>query len=263
LSAAKLFPLRGGGRYLIFAAIAWALLLPASAPAEPPANDDFAAATPLFDRGRNDNALGTTEEATRELDEPAHGGYASGASVWFRWTAWLSGTARIYPCGGSFHPVISVYAGDALTGLSPVGSPSDIGPTGEYCTLGGRGGVVLEAVAGQTYSIAVDGPAGQTGWFELIALDAPFPPLSATPRIGSRIAIRKRSAKIRFDANMATASFLCKLDRRPATPCTSPVAYKGLRPGRHRIAVTAIGEPGAPVLPPAVRHFRIHERRGR
>jgi hypothetical protein len=240
-----------------------ALLLPATASAAVPINDDFAAAIPLFDRGRNDNAQGDTREATREPGEPAHGGFTTGASIWFRWTAWLSGPAKVYPCSGSFHPVIAVYTGSSLGSLTSVGTPSDIGPTGEFCTLGGKGGVAFEAVAGQTYSIAVDGPDGETGWVELVALDAPFPPFSATPRIGRKIHVKGRRATVRFDANYGFATFLCKLDRRAAAPCTSPVTYSGLRPGRHRIAVTAIGEPGAPVLAPAVRHFRIHEGRGR
>jgi hypothetical protein len=241
----------------VLAAIVLALTATPEARAEPPPNDDFASVIPLFDRGRNDYAIGTTEEATREPGEPAHGGFSDGASIWFRWTAWLSGTARIYPCSGSFHPVISVYTGSALQALTPVGMPINIGSTGDFCTLGGKGGVALDAVAGETYSIAVDGAGGETGWVELVALDAPFPPFSATPRIGRKIRVRGRSAKIRFDANMASATFLCMLDRRAAVPCTSPVAYTGLRPGRHRIAVTALGQPGAPVLAPAVRHFRI------
>jgi hypothetical protein len=240
-----------------------ALLLPTAASAVPPPNDDFASATPFFDRGRNDNASGNTEEATREPGEPAHGGFATGASIWFRWTAWLSGTAKVYPCSGSFHPVIAVYTGSSLGSLTPVGSPIDIGPSDGFCTLGGKGGVAFEAVAGQTYSIAVDGPAGETGWVELIALDAPFPPFSATPRIGRKIHVKGRRATIRFDADYGSATFLCKLDRKPAVACTSPVTYSNLRPGRHRIAVTAVGEPGAPVLPPAVRHFRIHKGEGR
>jgi len=240
-----------------------ALLLPSVASAESPPNDDFAAATPFFDRGRNDNASGSTEEATREPGEPAHGGFATGASIWFRWTAWVGGTAKVYPCSGSFHPVIAVYTGSSLGSLTPVGSPIDIGPTGEFCTLGGKGGVAFEAVPGQTYSIAVDGAPGETGWVDLVALDAPFPPFSATPRIARKIVVKGRQAKIRFASSYGSATFLCKLDRRAATPCTSPVTYPGLRTGRHRIAVTAIGDPGAPVLPPAVRHFRIHKGKGR
>lgn len=242
----------------LLAAVGLATLSPtATAMAEPPPNDDFAAATNLSDRGRNDNGLGTTEEATREPGEPAHGGFVSGASVWFRWTAMLSGPAKIYPCSGSFHPVIAVYTGSAVDALTPVGTAADVGPAGYPCTLGGKGGVALDAVAGQTYSIAVDGAAGETGWFELVALDAPLPPLSATPRIGRKIHVRGDRATIRFYANPPQATFLCKLDRRAASACTSPLKYTNLRPGLHRIAVTAIGEPGSVVQPPAVRHFRI------
>lgn len=245
------------------AAVCATLLAPAPAPAAPPPNDDFANALPLFDRGRNDNATGSTVEATREPGEPAHGGFASGASIWFKWTAWYTGTAKIYPCNGSFHPVIAVYTGSAVGALTPVGTPIEVGPTNDFCTLGGHGGVALPAVAGQTYAIAVDGAAGETGWVSLVALDAPIPPYSPHPRIGRRIGVSGHRAKIRFQADAAIATFLCKLDRAAAIPCSSPVQFTGLAPGLHRIAVTAVGEPGAPVLAPAVRHFRIKADRRR
>lgn len=230
---------------------------------EPPANDDFAQATAFKDRGRNDIAEGKTLGATREPGEPAHGGFSTGTSVWFTWTAEYSGTAEVYPCNGNFHPIIDVYTGATVSALTQVSTPIDIGQRNEFCTLGGRGGAALSAVAGQTYHVAVDAAPGEGGWFTIIALDAPIPPRSATPRIGKRIGIAGHRAKIRFQADMAEAKFLCKLDRDAAVECTSPATFTSLRPGAHRIAVTAIGEPGASILPPAVRHFWIPKDRSR
>jgi hypothetical protein len=242
-----------------------ALCMPGVALAAP-ANDDFANATPFLDYGgRDDSSAGALEEATREPGEPIHGGVASGGSVWFRWTAQYSGPARIYPCHGNLHPTVSVYLGASVSALTAVGIQIDVGTgTADYCTLGGRGGVALEAVAGQTYSVAVAAGPGESGWFEVQGLDAPLPPTSAsTPRIGRKVRIKGSRAKIRFQSTYGFATYLCQLDRGAKTPCTSPISYRDLKPGRHRFAVTAIGDPGAVVQPAAVRQFWIPRERSR
>ena len=235
------------------------LALAASAAAAAPTNDNFANASPLRDSGRNDSSAGTLEEATREPGEPVHAGWASGGSVWFTWTALYSGPARIYPCHGNIHPAVSVYTGSAVGALTAVGTQIDVGTaTAAYCTLGGYGGVALNAVAGQTYAVAVALAPGETGWFELEALDAPIPPTSApTPRIGQNIWVKNRRAKIRFQSTYGFATYVCQLDGGAKLPCTSPISYPRLKPGRHRFAVTAIGGQGAAVQPPAVRHFWV------
>lgn len=229
-----------------------------------PPNDSLAGALPFRDGGRLDTASGTTAGAGREPGEPFHGGFATGSSIWFRWTSEYSGEARIYPCEGSFHPVVAVYVGTGIGALTPVGSPGPTGDTDGHCTLGGLGGVALTAVAGQTYTVAVDGVAGAWGKVTVEALDGPLPPRSARARIAPRIRIRKGRANIRFTADLYgfnpfqdQPTFLCRLDRRPFRPCSSPKVYRDLSPGRHRFAVQAFGDPGSARTPVAVRHFRI------
>lgn len=241
-----------------FALMLALLACAAGAAAAPPPNDDFANAAPLRDGGRNDYETGELEEATREAGEPAHAGWANGASVWFRWTAMYTGTARIHACHGNVHPAVAAYTGSSVGALTLVSSPTDVGGA-EFsrCTLGDRGGATLEAVAGQTYAIAVALASGERGWFELEALDAPIPPFSAaTPRIGPA-RVKGKRAKLRFGTGYAFATFVCQLDRGAKMACTSPISYPDLAPGRHRFAVTAIGDPGAAVQPAAVRHFWI------
>ncbi len=49
---------------------------------------------------------------------------------------------------------------------------------------------------------------------------------------------RKRRAKFVFKTSEPVASLACKLDRRRAKPCKSPRKVK-VRPGRHRLKITA------------------------
>jgi hypothetical protein len=227
-----------------------------------PPNDDFADRTPMSDLGGNATVRGTTAGASREPGEPAHGGSATGASVWFTWTAQRSGPTEIYPCHGDFHPLIDVYSGTGLTALSSLGSAGPSALLDRGCSLGSAPGTVFPALAGQTYEISVDGANGDWGAFELRLLEAPLPRVPNPPDtlIRKSIKVHGETAKILFAARRGVeARYLCKLDRRPFKPCASPLTYRGLRFGSHRFAVVAIAldEFGERDPTPAVRHFRI------
>ncbi|HVO54505.1 MAG TPA: hypothetical protein VMT37_08840 [Solirubrobacterales bacterium] len=225
-----------------------------------PANDDFANATPVKDFGGNAAAEGSTLGASREPGEPAIGGSATGSSIWFRWTAQRTGTARIFPCVGSFHPVVAAFTGSAVNALTPVGTPADAAMGDRACGLGGIGGLTLPAVAGQTYSIAVDGAGGQTGWAQLSIIEAPFPLYGPQVTLGRKVRIKRGRARIWFRAAYPEAEFHCRLDGGKTLPCLSPVTYTGLRAGSHRFEVSATVQGLIPVGP-SVRHFAI--KRGR
>ncbi len=223
-----------------------------------PANDNFAEAKPFTDLGGNATVIGSTEGAGRESGEPAHGGSATGASVWLSWTAHRSGATRVYPCSGSFHPLIDVYAGTTLDSLTAIGTPGNIGPGAPTCRLGGRGGVSFSAVAGQTYAIAVDGTAGDWGAFDLELIEAPlgdvFPPQTF---INWQKKLAPRTMRFRFSTSEPGASFLCRIDRRPFAPCVSPLTLTRLSPGHHRFEVQGIDAVGNVDSSPARRLFRI------
>jgi hypothetical protein len=111
-----------------------------------PANDDFSNAAVLV--GTNLAVTGNNLMATVEPGEPNHTGRNPGGhSVWYTWTAPLPGLATVTAIGTNFTPVVDVYTGMNLTGLSPIGTnvPS---------------GVSFMATAGTTYQIAVDGSGG-------------------------------------------------------------------------------------------------------
>jgi hypothetical protein len=223
-----------------------------------PANDNFAQPKPFTDLGGNATVIGSSEGAGREVGEPAHGGSSTGASVWFSWTAHRNGITRVYPCSGSFHPLIDVYSGTTLNSLTAIGTPGNIGPGAPICRLGGRGGASFPAIAGQTYAIAVDGTNGDWGSFGLELIEAPigdvFPPETF---INWQKKLAPRTMRFRFSTSEPGASFLCRIDRRPFAPCVSPLTLMRLSSGRHRFEVRGIDATGNPDSSPARRLFRI------
>lgn len=120
--------------------------------------------------------------ATKEPGEPAHADNVGGASVWFRWIAPVSGAVSFDTEGSEIDTVLAVYAGDTIGTLGgALASNDDINADSEIYTSR----LSLNAVAGRTYSIAVDG-YGEPGldaemgfilltWQPLGASTAPVP----------------------------------------------------------------------------------------
>ena len=98
------------------------------------------------------------EEASRESGEPSHhySRNRGGKSLWFSWTAQMSGQAEINTVGSEFDTILAVYTGNNLGSLQRVASDDDAG--GNLTSL-----VTFSATAGATYQIAVDGYAGRSG----------------------------------------------------------------------------------------------------
>ncbi len=111
-------------------------------------NDDFADRFTL--RGGFTTVRGSNDDANREMGEPYHAGFLSTRSVWWSWTAPISGPVRISAADTRFYPIIAVYTGNSLASLTPVA-----GAQGFELTF--------NAVAGTTYQIAVDSRYGSSG----------------------------------------------------------------------------------------------------
>jgi hypothetical protein len=132
-----------------------------------PANDDFDSAQEIlpgpFSPG---NASGTTKFATKEAGEPDHAGAAGGHSVWYSWTPTVGGPVRISTCGaeGPMDTLLAVYTGNGLAGASLVAA-NDNGPLTRCGEVGSE--LDLDAAAGTTYRIAVDGKNGSQQRFQL------------------------------------------------------------------------------------------------
>jgi hypothetical protein len=123
----------------------------------PPANDNFASRIVLT--GTNAVVTGDNSGATKEPGEPNHDGYAGGKSVWYSWTAPLNGTVAISVSSTTvFYPILAVYTGTQVSGLSSVTSAVGF----NYST-----GLSFHATAGQTYQIAIDDYSDAGGPFTL------------------------------------------------------------------------------------------------
>ncbi|HWY75872.1 MAG TPA: immunoglobulin domain-containing protein [Verrucomicrobiae bacterium] len=141
-----------------------------------PGADNFAQRIPIV------NLLGLISynniNATSEPGEPMHAGIPGGKSIWFTWTPLLSGVATFDTLGSSFDTLLAVYTGNQLTNLTEVASSDDAEP---YY----RSRVAFNAVAGTTYSIAVDGAYGASGIILLNTaediLSAPVPHIASRP----------------------------------------------------------------------------------
>jgi len=140
----------------------------------PAFNDNFADATPLvgqfdtdfFGNYEFDPVTFDVFPFTGEAGEPNHGGAAAPIeSAWYRWTAPVSATTTINVLDFTFsvEVALAVYTGTAVNALTEVAS--SVAPFD--CT------VRFDAVAGTTYSIAVD--SGGPGIFDYELILSAFP----------------------------------------------------------------------------------------
>ena len=126
----------------------------------PPSNNLFAARAPLI--GTSHYANGSLLAADHEPDEPLHAGSPGHGSIWWSWTAPLSGLARVFVETSGWAPLLASYSGNALASLQPVGAAA-------AHTL------TFRVSAGATYAIALDGDATVNGDFGLWLTVAPSP----------------------------------------------------------------------------------------
>jgi hypothetical protein len=243
----------------------------------PPPNDDFADAADLTAAGKT-YELESPEPfyfarlesynwaATKETGEPDHQGDPGGASAWYEWTAPATGTARMTMCCFGA-PVLGIYTGTSVDALTALPTESVFPPE-----------VRAQVTAGQTYRIAVDGAfdeatgeAAQAFYSINVSMNLPAlpkppppgpppPPPPVTPETAiatTVISQQVRSARFFFSATVAASSFQCKLDKGEFKPCSSPRAYKHLKPGRHAFRVRAVGPSGLLDESAAVGRFAI------
>lgn len=256
-----------------------------------PANDDFEHAQLLS--GQDTAEEGTTAGATRQPGEPDH--YTSNPpdsnlwvgdhTVWFRWRAPNSGPTTIDTCLGSIDSILAVYEGSQLNALTKVADNNNDPACSGQDPYGSK--VSFEAVGGSEYRIAVgdaggaregpfavtihgapdttppqtkidSGPSGST------AATAAAPPPSDRSRTLPDSLIRKAkvnsaagTARFKFTSTATGVGFLCKLDRAPFRPCTSPKTYRHLKVGGHVFEVRAVDAAGDSDPTPAIRRFKI------
>jgi probable HAF family extracellular repeat protein len=121
----------------------------------PPFNDHFSNRIELT--GTNVSTLGFNSFATKDVSEPDHAGNPGGRSLWWSWTAPESGIVSISTFGSSFDTLLGVYTG-LNVGLLNAIATDDNDAYGDLTSV-----VSFQAIAGQTYQIAVDGVNGALG----------------------------------------------------------------------------------------------------
>jgi glucose/arabinose dehydrogenase len=92
------------------------------------------------------------------------------------------------------------------------------------------------------------------GSLDQVAAGPPAPP---TISVHPRASTAATSARFVFAGTTAGLRYVCRLDRRPYTPCGSPLAYRRLRPGRHTFRVAVADADGAPASAAAVFSWRV------
>jgi len=121
-----------------------------------PFNDSFRARAHVT--GSRLSVKSSTIGATLDTAEPLVGGYTGGASLWWEWTAPVSGPVNLTTYGSNFLTLAGVYSGTSLSSLNPIASAK---ATGTSVTTTAT--LNFDAVAGSVYQITIDGVNGQTG----------------------------------------------------------------------------------------------------
>lgn len=147
-----------------------------------PVNNNFANATAVTTFGGSASVKGSTIAATGEAGEPLHGAGNGGPSrsVWWRWTATSGGTVNVTTLGSNFDTTLGIYTGTSVGALTLIAANDDVDPGIVRTST-----VTFTAVAGTTYSIAVDGWDGYYGQVTLnVTLDSggsPAPVITSQP----------------------------------------------------------------------------------
>ena len=121
---------------------------------DPPPNDAFSSA-PLLP-GYAGSTPGTLANATLEEGEPPHAGGVTG-STWYKWRPRVTGRVSVDTRGSGGDTVLDVYTGDAVDGLTRVGTNDDA------LDLAPQSRVTFSATSGTTYRIAVSGRGAPIG----------------------------------------------------------------------------------------------------
>ena len=117
----------------------------------PAVNDNFSSAVVLT--GGSGTAAGSTRHSTAEAGEPDHAGSAAATSIWYSWTATMTGDAVFSTEGSTFDTRLAIYTGGAVGSLTPVASTISNG-------LNSPATALFHVNNGTVYRIALDGAEG-------------------------------------------------------------------------------------------------------
>jgi subtilisin family serine protease len=120
----------------------------------PPGNDHFVNAVTIT----NNSGASSVDSslATKEFNEPNHGGNVGGKSVWWKFVAPANGLLSLSTTNSAFDTLLGVYTGNLVGSLTHIAGNDD-------SEFGSFSALQTPVLAGQTYRIAVDGFAGVSG----------------------------------------------------------------------------------------------------
>lgn len=182
-------------------------------------NDNFAERFTLG--GRTNRVTASNIGATKENGEPNHGGNAGGRSLWWAWTAPITGPVLVTTYMSTFDTTLAVYTGTNISALTLVAENDDAEsslvnlititpgsaaflpgvPVGQTNLTNGASLLGFQGIAGQTYQIAVDGYASgignaATGSVVLTLAQPTVPTLGGNDMFANRYAITGQSNQV-------------------------------------------------------------------
>ena len=209
-----------------------------STPPEP-FNDDFGLADNLGTGTSAYRAEVNGLFASEETLEPNHRGVSTSHSLWYRWTPAASGGARVHvECAfdGDFYgtqdPIVAVYTGSSVTGLSQVAYTDT-----QWLYSCDRDYVQFHAQAGVTYRIAVDAGAGRIGESGPLSLSQD----TTTPTAAfDAVATYGPNQVVKFTTSESSKS-QCRLDGGVITNCyADEFKLSNAAAGGHKLEVRPI-----------------------
>lgn len=140
----------------------------------PPVNDDFANRSPKAGALWSVDAVNLY--ASSEVGEPDHAGNKGGKSIWYSWTAPVSGPVTVTATGDRFVVLLDVYSGNSVSNLAPVSRTIRFPSTNFITTM------TFSARYSTHYAIALDGFNGGMGTNTLVFIAPNTPPSLVTTR---------------------------------------------------------------------------------
>ena len=186
-----------------------------------PPNDDFINSIPLA--GLLAVSVSSNDTASVESGEPL----SNGRTVWWRWTAPVTGPVCLGTSGSSFSPLLSVYTGRILTNL--------------VLETTGLSDLQFNSVAGTTYQILADANnGGQVGHIQL-TLVAGVP---ANDQFANRLTLTGTNVSVTASTSGAT--------REVSEPVhggfqgSNSIWYSWIAPAAGTLTITATGDGFSP-----------------
>lgn len=104
-------------------------------------------------------------------------------------------------------------------------------------------------------------PAAADPWDQAGSVAPPAADVTPPDTTIGKVKVKRRTVKITFSSTEPGGSFRCNLDSQPLMSCNSPLKLRRLKPGKHRVRVTAIDAAGNADPTGATAKFKVRKKR--